>query len=101
MLLHLSCGVKPVSQSLTKPKFVLYHYAACPFCAITRSAIDYLDVEVEERDILKHNVYRSELLSGGGKAQVPCLKIEVGEQSQWLYESKDIVQYLRQYVKSQ
>jgi len=99
MLRLLALGVKHMPQNLTNPKFYLYHYAACPFCAITRSAIDYLYVEVEERDILKHTNYRSELLKGGGKAQVPCLKIEYDDQhSQWLYESKEIIRYLREFV---
>jgi len=39
---------------------------------------------------------RTDLINGGGKAQVPCLRIE-GEsgQVQWMYESADIIRYLK------
>jgi glutathione S-transferase len=39
-----------------------------------------------------------ELLQGGGRSMVPCLRIErVGEQGtevEWMYESMDIMRYL-------
>ncbi len=37
------------------------------------------------------------LMQGGGKTQVPCLRIE-NEQGevQWMYESNDIIEYLSQ-----
>ncbi|MBT7717899.1 MAG: glutathione S-transferase domain-containing protein, partial [Halieaceae bacterium] len=32
---------------------------------------------------------------GGGNLKVPCLRIDQGEQDyEWMYESKDIIQYL-------
>jgi glutathione S-transferase len=40
---------------------------------------------------------RRELIAGGGKGQVPCLRIEQPDgSSQWLYESDDILNYLKQ-----
>ncbi len=38
---------------------------------------------------------RKELINGGGKGQVPCLRIEdsSGEVT-WLYESDDILRYI-------
>ncbi len=35
------------------------------------------------------------LRAGGGKGQVPCLRIVDGQQTQWMYESDDIITYLR------
>lgn len=81
--------------------FSLYHFRSCPFCAYTRSAMKHIDIEVEERDIARNPAYRAELIKGGGRAQVPCLRIESNEEVRWLYESQDIVRYLqRQAAKA-
>lgn len=40
---------------------------------------------------------RSDLIQGGGRSQVPCLKIEsTSGEIEWMYESDDIIRYLRQ-----
>ena len=44
--------------------------------------------------------YSAELKTGGGKTQVPCLKITSGEQETWMYESDDIVRYLDEQLVS-
>jgi len=87
---------------MSDPKsFALYHYQSCPFCVFTIRAIEGLNLHVELRDILKDPAHRSTLITEGGKQQVPCLRIESPEgQVQWLYESRDIVDYLRSYVES-
>jgi len=34
-------------------------------------------------------------MQGGGKTQVPCLRIEqAGGEVEWMYESDDIIRYL-------
>jgi glutathione S-transferase len=39
---------------------------------------------------------RKELLNGGGRKTVPCLRIEDSSGSvQWMYESGDIIAYLQ------
>jgi len=86
---------------MTKSKsttLALYHYASCPFCAKTRRSIDELNIDVELRNIQLHHKHRIELQQGGHKTQVPCLRIddENGE-TQWLYESDDIIYYLAQH----
>jgi len=85
-----------MSGSNQNPKFALYHFVACPFCAVTRSALKHLDLDVEERDIRKQPHFRKELIQGGGKGQVPCLRIEEAGKVTWLYESQDIIRYLKQ-----
>jgi glutathione S-transferase len=35
-----------------------------------------------------------ELLKGGGKGQVPCLRIESQGQTEWMFESDAIINYL-------
>jgi glutaredoxin 2 len=80
-----------------KNSYSLYHYDGCPFCLKTRRALQDMkldDIKVTEKDILSASKFKNELLKGGGKAQVPCLKIEnsFGD-SKWLYESDDIIRY--------
>ena len=45
------------------------------------------------RDI-KNTVYRDELIAQGGRVMVPCMRIDQGGEVKWLYESKDIIQFL-------
>ena len=51
-------------------------------------------INIELRDIMNDELARQELLQGGGKAVVPCLRIKNGESVDWLYESMDIIRYL-------
>ncbi|MEJ2576697.1 MAG: glutathione S-transferase N-terminal domain-containing protein [Gammaproteobacteria bacterium] len=75
----------------------VYQYEACPFCVKTRRAITRLGLNIEYRDARKHPAYREELVKQGGKEQVPCLRIaHDAAPPTWLYESEDIIRYLRQ-----
>jgi len=40
--------------------------------------------------------HRTTLEQEGGQIKVPCLRIESGEETTWLYESNDIIAYLNQ-----
>ena len=75
----------------------LYQFRACPFCVKTRRAIKRLGLNIESRDALGNTRWRSQLLTEGGKLQVPCLYLhrESGE-GQWLYESDAIIAHLEQ-----
>lgn len=74
----------------------LYQYLACPFCVKTRRAIRRLGLKIETRDALHDPAYREELITQGGKAQVPCLQITHDDgRVEWLYESSDIIAYLQ------
>ena len=76
----------------------LYQLKACPFCVKTRRAIHKLGIDVELRDINKAAHNRQELESGGGRVKVPCLRIANGTETQWMYESNDIIEYLEKRV---
>lgn len=44
------------------------------------------------------SAHQSALITGGGKGQVPCLYISQGAGSeQWMYESDDIIAYIKQH----
>ena len=41
--------------------------------------------------------HRNALMQGGGKTQVPCLRIETSEgKVSWMYESDDILSYINE-----
>lgn len=84
-----------MSKSTGISHLALYHYQSCPYCAITRSVVDAVPVDVEFRDIQKVQQHRRTLIQHGGKAQVPCLRIERDGRVEWLYESADIINYLQ------
>ena len=71
----------------------LYQFYACPFCVKTRRAVHRLNIPMQYRNVQEAN-YRAQLLSGGGRVKVPCLRIEDGDDVTWLYESNDIIDYL-------
>ena len=76
---------------------ILYQFRTCPFCIKVRREMRRLSLNIELRDAQKDQQNREELLQGGGQIKAPCLKItdEQGN-SQWMYESADIIQYLHQ-----
>jgi len=81
-------------------KLSLYQFYACPFCVKTRRTIHALNINIEYRDAKNNEEFRQELLEKGGEIKVPCLKIDTGEETEWLYESSDIINYLNQQFAS-
>jgi glutaredoxin len=81
-------------------QLVLYQYPSCPFCIKVRRQIKRLGLKIEIRDAKSNEQHKKELLSNGGKNQVPCLKIsandEAGVDEQWMYESSAINDFLEQ-----
>lgn len=75
---------------------VLYHFRTCAYCLRTRRAIDRLNIGIARRDIHLDTTAYDELMAGGGRQTVPCLRIDDGAEHTWLYESGDIVRYLEQ-----
>lgn len=75
--------------------YTLYHFEGCPFCLAVRAVMDSLEIEFEMKDIRKDSSAREELIAGGGKSTVPCLRIEKEGKTEWMYESSDIADYLR------
>ncbi len=74
----------------------LYQFKTCPFCIKVRREMNRLSLDIALLDAQKQPQHREALVQGGGRAKVPCLKItdEKGN-SQWMYESSDIIQYLQ------
>ena len=78
----------------------LYQFHACPFCVKTRRAIHRLNVPIALRDAKHDPQAREQLLAGGGKVKVPCLRIDDTNGTRWMYESNDIIAYLEQRFAS-
>ena len=76
---------------------VLYQYRTCPFCMKVRREIRRLSLNIETLDAQMPGTNRDELVSGGGQAKVPCLRIaDQAGAGRWLYESDAIIDYLRE-----
>ncbi len=87
------------TEQQTPAHLALYHFESCPYCVLVRNAIRQLGIAnaIELRDILAEPAHRRELIQGGGMSQVPCLRMDYPDgRSEWLYESADIIAYLRQ-----
>ena len=80
----------------------LYYFATCPYCIAVRLALCWYRVKIPLKDILFHPPNCSELIAGGGKSQVPCLRIESKDGDvRWMYESTDIIRYVKSRLAGQ
>jgi glutathione S-transferase len=100
-------GACPAAQGVGKPTasrhnrlamsetYVLYHYPSCGFCARVRRFLDEAGIAIELRNIHSDPQALFDLANGGGRTTVPCLRIQRDGAVEWLYESLDIIDYLR------
>jgi len=73
----------------------LYQFKTCPFCVKVRRETRRLSLNIALLDAQPDGPVRGELIRGGGKAVVPCLKITDAQgKTEWMYESAQIIQYL-------
>tara|TARA_A100001011_G_C13759478_1_gene614649 strand:- start:162 stop:536 length:375 start_codon:yes stop_codon:yes gene_type:complete len=79
----------------------LYQFHRCPFCVKVRRELTRLQLPIPLKNSNENGDYRKELVNGGGKPQVPCLRIEEDNKVTWLYESKEIIAYLQQRFSTQ
>jgi glutathione S-transferase len=75
--------------------YQLFKYDSCPFCMRVRAFLQQEGLDIPLRDTMRDPAARRELIAGGGRGTVPCLRIESGTSVRWLYESLDIIEYLR------
>ena len=76
-------------------RYTLYHYPSCPYCALVRRFLDDAGIDIELRNIHADPQALHDLRTGGGSTMVPCLRIRRDGQDEWMYESLDIIAYLR------
>ncbi len=79
-------------------QYQLFKSDTCGFCFRVRAYVDQLGMQLPMRDVNAEPDAFKELLQGGGRSTVPCLRIQressEGTQVEWMYESLDIMQYL-------
>ncbi len=80
-----------VSNMISAENLSLYCLPHCPYC---KKVEDFIE-ENHIKDVAKKNIenptFKAELISIGGKKQVPCLVHD----NIPLYESNDIIEWLR------
>jgi glutaredoxin len=79
----------------------LYEFRTCPFCIKVRQEMRRLALPIERRDAQHEGPNREALMREGGRAKVPCLKItDPSGEDRWMYESGEIIAYLRERFAS-
>lgn len=73
----------------------LYYKKSCPYCVKVLRFLDANSITLDLRDTMQPG-NQNDLVRIGGKKQVPCLVIK----GRPLYESEDIITYLRGFVAS-
>ncbi|MDY6968109.1 MAG: glutaredoxin [Spirochaetota bacterium] len=71
-------------------EITLYHKWQCPYCTKVRDFMKQKGIEITLKDITEDSAIADELISIGGKRQVPCLVID----KKPMYESDDIIAWL-------
>ena len=93
----IETGATGGSEILSE-QYQLFKSDTCGFCFRVRAYVEQLGMELPLRDVHTDAEAFRELLQGGGKTTVPCLRIErskdSGTQVEWMYESLDIMRYL-------
>lgn len=87
--------ISPTKQQSLIGSLTLYYLPTCFYCIRVRNAISRSGLTIAYKNIGFSRAMRAELLAGGGRTMVPCLRKDFEGQSTWLFESTDIIQYLR------
>ena len=87
---EIQAQVDKVTENLA-----LYEFHRCPFCVKVRREITRLNLRIKLHDAYNNKHHEQDLITGGGKRKVPCLRIETENETRWLYESKDIIHHLQ------
>lgn len=75
-------------------QLALYQFKTCPFCIKVRVAMHRRGLSIKRLDAQHDLSAQEQLLAGGGKLQVPCLRVGEGDDAQWIYESDAVIGYL-------
>ena len=79
----------------TVDNYVLYHFYCSPYSFRVRKAAVKLGLNLAMAEILSDETAWKELISQGRRDRVPCLRIQSPSGTRWMYESKEIVSYLK------
>ena len=82
------------NQTQASESYQLFKTDICGFCYRVRAFLQDNGIDIPERDTMRDQQAFRELLAGGGRTTVPCLRIERDGEVEWMYESLDIMRYL-------
>lgn len=85
-----------VGEKMDDLSLTLYYKPTCPFCLKVIAYMDRHHIVTPLEDVSDPE-QRQELISIGGKSQVPCLVID----GKPLYESDAIIKWMRENLESQ
>jgi glutathione S-transferase len=91
-------SIKRSKKKRAFPGHTLYHFYVSPPSMRARNAVYELGLDLPFKEVLADSVAWNELVKGGGIDQVPCLRIEEAGKTRWMYESKDIIAYLKSHA---
>jgi glutathione S-transferase len=81
--------------------YQLFHDESCRYCLRVRRFMVEAGLDIPLRDVQRDRDARAELIAAGGRATVPCLRIERDDGTvDWLYESGRIVDYLDRHARA-
>ena len=80
--------------------YQLFKTDLCGFCYRVRDFAEEKGISLTLRDTMTDMEAFRELLQGGGRSTVPCLKIQREKEVIWMYESLDIIDYLNEQAFS-
>ena len=76
--------------------YQLFKTDLCGYCYRVRDFAEQQGISLTLRDTMTDMEAFRELLQGGGRSTVPCLKIQRVDETVWMYESMDIIDYLNE-----
>ena len=86
---------------MNTPNLELYQMDHCPYCQKVRAAFDDMNIKYKKIDALPGTPEREELISLGGKGQVPFLVDKTNPDNlTMMYESDDIVAYVQEHYSA-
>jgi len=78
----------------TQESYQLFKTDLCGFCFRVRGFLEEHGIDVPLRDVIQDREAFRDLVESTGRTTVPCLRIERGEEVEWMFESMDIIRYL-------
>lgn len=85
-----------MQQSGTEESYQLFKTDLCGFCYRVRAFLEQQGIDMPLRDVNQDQAAFRELLENTRRTTVPCLRIQRGDEVEWMFESMDIMRYLAQ-----
>lgn len=94
-----------MTEKYTPEQLALYYSPTCPYCHRVLATLEEMGfapdlangnaggIALIDKTVNKQ--FEQDLINGGGKKTVPCLRIERDGEVRWQYESLDIIAFLQ------